>query len=426
MEDARDATSKEEIVARLQELQLSKNEAKVYLALVTLGEAKASDVARESGVAREKTYRILKSLVDKGFAKMIQGNPRRWRAEDPLKLFYKRIEESKNRIQRQELAIQELHKRYTEASLKREKKEISLWEVGNEDRKELLREIISNSKRELILLVSPHHIDLFSGGEMKDVIKKVSKKDVKIQLVSWMIEGGLFQHAKLDYYTDLSITDSDPITKTYVVSDQREGIVLDEDRALHFTNQRVAETIETLIKNFRTYSSPLKHYIDLYDATNKIPLEAPLTPLRKLATLNRMLETMTETALESYSDGDKLVYDSTTKVLKQIFTDYDRLTLMEKLKLYKALLESLLPNITLDITPDTYGGMVHIQLTIREDGEARKGLDRTIKRLSNYPHPYLVCIDHELRMNGYRTALRLVTRDNVEGVIKVSRYYRRG
>jgi len=242
LEEAGDATSKEEIVARLQELQLSKNEAKVYLALVTLGEAKASDVARESGVAREKTYRILKSLMEKGFAKMIQGNPRKWRAEDPLKLFYKKIEESKNRIQRQELAIQELHKRFTEASLKREKKEISVWEVGNEDRQEILKEIISNSKRELVLLVSPYHIDLFSSGDLKDAIKKVSKKDVKIQLVSWMMEGGLFQHAKLDYYTELSITDSEPITKTYVVSDRREGIVIDDERALHFTNQRIAET----------------------------------------------------------------------------------------------------------------------------------------------------------------------------------------
>jgi len=138
------------------------------------------------------------------------------------------------------------------------------------------------------------------------------------------------------------------------------------------------------------------------------------------------LETLTETALMNYEDGGGLIYESTIRVLKQIFTDYDRLTLMEKLRLFKALIESLLPNLTLDITPDTYGGMVHIQVTLREDGEVRRGLDRTIKRLSNYPHPYLICIDHELRMNGYKTTLRLVTRDNVEGVIKISRYYRRG
>ncbi len=60
-----------EYIQKLQEIGLSEKEAQAYLALLLLGRGSAATVAERSGLKTPTAYVILKSLMEKGFARRI-------------------------------------------------------------------------------------------------------------------------------------------------------------------------------------------------------------------------------------------------------------------------------------------------------------------------------------------------------------------
>jgi len=76
--------NKEEI---LESLGLSKNEAKVYLALLNIGQSQAGQIAIESKLHRTNVYDALDRLIKKGFASFIsKGKTKFFEATDPRNL----------------------------------------------------------------------------------------------------------------------------------------------------------------------------------------------------------------------------------------------------------------------------------------------------------------------------------------------------
>jgi len=68
----------------LQSVGLSKNEQRVYEALLALGDAEASRVAARSGLKRSTAFHILEELVKKGLASVyLEKNIKRFVAENP-------------------------------------------------------------------------------------------------------------------------------------------------------------------------------------------------------------------------------------------------------------------------------------------------------------------------------------------------------
>ena len=83
-------------VSVLIDLGLSESEAGAYLALLKLGGAKPSEVAKEMGIQRTTVYAILKELTQKGFATLyFRGVHRYYHAQKPKRLtsiFEKKLE----------------------------------------------------------------------------------------------------------------------------------------------------------------------------------------------------------------------------------------------------------------------------------------------------------------------------------------------
>lgn len=86
----------------LEKIGLSKNEAKVYLALLKLGSASVTDIAKSSGVHRVNTYDALERLMEHGLVSaVVKVNKKYFEAADPdrildiLKEKEKVIEEAK-------------------------------------------------------------------------------------------------------------------------------------------------------------------------------------------------------------------------------------------------------------------------------------------------------------------------------------------
>ena len=58
----------------IEKIGLSKKEAKVYLALLRIGQSSASLIAKNSGLKRPTTYLILEDLRKRGFVLKMPGN----------------------------------------------------------------------------------------------------------------------------------------------------------------------------------------------------------------------------------------------------------------------------------------------------------------------------------------------------------------
>lgn len=68
----------------LEELGLGKNEVKVYLALLKIGESKVNEIAKMSGIYRRTIYEALKGLVERGLVShIIRGKKKYFTASDP-------------------------------------------------------------------------------------------------------------------------------------------------------------------------------------------------------------------------------------------------------------------------------------------------------------------------------------------------------
>jgi predicted DNA-binding transcriptional regulator len=100
------------LIKQLEQLGLTDKEAKVYKALLELGEATAQDLATKSGVNRATTYVALESLIKKGLAtSLLKKKKTYFIVETPLQildLLYKQKEDIESRIGRAKKLMPEL------------------------------------------------------------------------------------------------------------------------------------------------------------------------------------------------------------------------------------------------------------------------------------------------------------------------------
>jgi len=81
----------------LENLGLSNNESKIYLALLELGSVTANKIAEKAGIHRRTVYDILEMLIEKGLASyIIEANKKYYQAESPERLLNVLEEKEKN------------------------------------------------------------------------------------------------------------------------------------------------------------------------------------------------------------------------------------------------------------------------------------------------------------------------------------------
>ncbi len=80
----------------LQEMGLTQNESKVYLALLALKQAKITAIANKADLHPKNAYNALETLIKKGLASYsLEGNVRIFKAETPMKLREVLVERAK-------------------------------------------------------------------------------------------------------------------------------------------------------------------------------------------------------------------------------------------------------------------------------------------------------------------------------------------
>lgn len=81
----------------LEEIGLTKTEARIYLAVLDLGSALAGTVSQKSGIHRRSVYDALERLIEKGLVSFITKNNRKWfEAVEPQRLMQIADEKMRN------------------------------------------------------------------------------------------------------------------------------------------------------------------------------------------------------------------------------------------------------------------------------------------------------------------------------------------
>lgn len=76
------------LIVSIQSAGLSHDESAVYLALLSLGKATASEIAKQANIKRPQTYHVLESLQTSGYViELIEHKVKRFSATDPMRLF---------------------------------------------------------------------------------------------------------------------------------------------------------------------------------------------------------------------------------------------------------------------------------------------------------------------------------------------------
>lgn len=139
---------------KLQRLGLSRNEAKIYVALLEIGEAQAGALSKKTQINRTTTYDALERLLEKGLISYsIQAGRKVFKAASPEKL----MENLKEQQRAGEEIIPELQ-RICDST--KEKEESAIYE-GRKGIKSILQDILQ----------CPEYIAFGSSGRFLEVMK---------------------------------------------------------------------------------------------------------------------------------------------------------------------------------------------------------------------------------------------------------------
>jgi HTH-type transcriptional regulator, sugar sensing transcriptional regulator len=128
----------------LQELGLTRNEEKIYLALLEAGPSLAGDVAKKSQVHRRNTYDTLKKLLEKGLISYtVKGKSKYYQALNPNRL----VDLQKERLNLSQDILPQL---LTKFSLSKANQEVITLE-GTEGMKTFLQDFADGKSERLML-----------------------------------------------------------------------------------------------------------------------------------------------------------------------------------------------------------------------------------------------------------------------------------
>lgn len=201
----------------LENIGLSKNEIKIYFALLDLDQATATPIVKRSGVPNSKVYPTLDKLIKRGLVSyVIKNNVKHFQASDPRHLldFLKNKEELIAK-QKKEIAdlIPQIEKK---RELAKDKQEAAIYE-GIEGVKTAFEEILNTLKKgeeyyvftlgqelereDLRLFFSNYHakrvekgikVKLILSNKLRDLVKLYRYKNMFVKFTSLILPTGIF------------------------------------------------------------------------------------------------------------------------------------------------------------------------------------------------------------------------------------------
>jgi len=173
----------DEDVQALTSIGLTVLQAKVYLALVTLGQATIKAISKTAGVARQDIYRITSELQKYGLVEKVIATPNEFKViplKDGISILLQRIHEERVEADRKVIELMQRHKDNNAKTNPQEEEQFVL--VPEKDVRWSIKRAIENAQISVDTITT---LIRFRSGifEFDEVIKKALKKGVKFRTI---------------------------------------------------------------------------------------------------------------------------------------------------------------------------------------------------------------------------------------------------
>jgi len=168
------------LIPLLRKFGLTKNEAKIYIALLTLKEARASEVAKETSIPRNKIYEIVEGLSKKGFVEILPEKVLRYKALPFESAFDYYIQRYQRRIKSLQESKEKINEYLKKAVVSKKGEEQGYFAVIRSKSiiYKKIEEMLSKADKNCTMMINSSDIRRLTYS-----VKDASKK-IKIQVLS--------------------------------------------------------------------------------------------------------------------------------------------------------------------------------------------------------------------------------------------------
>ncbi|MCX9083137.1 MAG: hypothetical protein OIN83_13195 [Candidatus Methanoperedens sp.] len=145
------------MIERLKKLGLTSYESQAYIALIKLGDAEADEIAQNAKIPMGRIYNVLSGLEEAHLVRAQDTRPRRYACVDPATALMRLSNAKQEELRQASQEIQDLADDLTNelSGIVSRKTEKSFWTVAiGKKSHELIREIISGSRKELLFFMA--------------------------------------------------------------------------------------------------------------------------------------------------------------------------------------------------------------------------------------------------------------------------------
>jgi sugar-specific transcriptional regulator TrmB len=175
------------LISELQKLDLTLNEARVLVFLLTHGNSTASDISRQTGIQRTETYNYISSLLAKGVIFSTFDRPQKYYASSINEVIDCLVQTKQNALK----TIAEKKKNYQEMvdSIVRtvilptsDKKESYQIVMGENSINAKIKRMLAEAKEEVTVLVTDRNLVNLYHAEITDYLIRLASQGIQVKL----------------------------------------------------------------------------------------------------------------------------------------------------------------------------------------------------------------------------------------------------
>jgi len=236
-----------EILEELTKYGMTKNQALVYVTLVSIGKASVKRISQVSGIRREEVYRLLPELEKIGLIERILGKPNKFRAIPPEKgisILISRLKEEfnqkmENLLRKKDELSMLLSKIAATKHLIHEDTKVSefvlIYNFKNTLQKAI--EMIEKAEKEILAIIPEEDLFYLANlGLLKEFVKLLKKKSIKSKVIIFL---GKFKDSTYNLLKkklsnlgkNVKVKVSEKVVLSLFISDNNEALISIPERS---------------------------------------------------------------------------------------------------------------------------------------------------------------------------------------------------
>jgi sugar-specific transcriptional regulator TrmB len=223
----------DELISELKKLDLSSNEARILVYLLSHGSSTASDITRFTGIQRTDTYHYLSQLLSKGIVVTTFTKPQKYSAlsfEEAIDCLVQSKYNLLTNVLKSKRECQDKLERISRFTNEIEKLESNQYQVlGSESVLSRLKTAIAGANTTISAFVSQRVLAMLHHAEITDELVAVTQKNVRVSLRT--VETSTKMDFSKDWYESLGLTTiTDPIPLNFMIVDDGEMVIIMENK----------------------------------------------------------------------------------------------------------------------------------------------------------------------------------------------------